>query len=1072
MIKRTHLVSTFLVAMASIIPVRAATVFLSNINQPLVGNGFSDVGFPVWQSFITGPNAGGYELNNVRMRVSEQEAGSGFAVFLAADNGGSPGATLTSLSGPVPTSGFNVTNTYVANDYLLSPSTKYWIGMSSSSGYYNWFYPTSTTFVVQDGWSYSTRLFYNVPQSHYYFLEIAATPTDLDGGFYFQDFATYTNEAISFDDGSSFVSTDLGTAAEIRDATIKELQLTEKGVNNTRSAFMLPEFDTNIVYAFSAKWNMIVDGNFGIFTGGIGGSFNFGRLSGLNLIDSSYNQEFGYGEGISLGFQNKFSVLNGFYVRAGTNAIAYYPYDASVMWGFNSNKRHLIEVDWHYLNGLSLRVNQTTIFTNVPTYGYYPQRGSRFVWAARTDTFNQQVRLDNIVVATRGNLARQAISTPYFNNPGDLNPASAFDNNDFTEWQSYTSMNTVIGGTLPTQRNYRVYALTSAGDIRSRDPRTWRLEGSVDGGTNWTVLDSRTGYFANIAETRMYLATNVQAYRHMRLNIVTNNGHAYTFLSQLRSYRFIPISDSPGPVARAAAGENGHIQVVCSDDGRYAYSTITVDNNNINTVERSDDFGVTWTPSGAPNQPFTFGHDCSDDGRHVISVSQLGRVQYSTNFGVSFSQLNNSPIATFNAKLAISSNGSVMVMCLTNLAYSVNSGASWTYTNLVNSGWRRVTMSSDGQRIYAVAGIGVYSSTNSGASWFTNNVSTTVGRDIACSRDGIKAVLASDNVLYVTSNGGASWTLKSVPGETRLFRSVACSSDGHRMFALDQSPGRFRVFHSTDSGATWTVLFDAPGDNWRTLACSGDGQFLYIANDSGCDTFHLLPKPPYVEDSYATDIGPFGATMVAKVRPFGAPTRGFFSYGMTTNVGNNVNIMGGSSTGIEAITVSYPLTGLQTNTTYYFRPAATNTTGFYFGIGPLASFTTLSLAGLDSWRYQYFGTTNNTGNAADDADPEGDSNRNLLEFASGTSPSVSNGSPLFLIREDDGSPRVYFTKDTTADGHVVWQIESTPEPTNAWSNRNGAMQEVDSNGNLRTIEFTPDAPSSVGEQYRLKVSRP
>jgi photosystem II stability/assembly factor-like uncharacterized protein len=489
-------------------------------------------------------------------------------------------------------------------------------------------------------------------------------------------------------------------------------------------------------------------------------------------------------------------------------------------------------------------------------------------------------------------------------------------------------------------------------------------------------------------------------------------------------------------------------------------------------MERSDDFGVSWNFSGAPNQFFMNGLDCSEDGRHVIVVGQSSRVQYSSNYGASFSQLNNSPLATFGTRLAISSNGSVMVMCLTNLAYSVNSGANWTSTNIVNGGWRRVTMSGDGQRIYAVASIGVYSSTNSGASWFTNNVSTTSGRDIACSRDGLKAVLAADNVIYVTANGGATWTLVPVPGETRLFRSAACSGDGRRMFVLDLSPGRYRVFHSTDYGATWSVLFDDPGHDWRTLACSGDGQFLYITTQSGCDTYHLLPKLPYVEDGYVTDLQALSATMVARIRPFGSPTRVYFNYGTSTNLGTLVNVMGSSSTGIESITVSYPLTGLQTNTTYYFKPSATNTTvSSLFVVGTNTPFTTLSLTGVDSWRYHYFGTTNNSGNAADTADPEGDKNQNLLEFASGTSPNITNSSPLFMIDAESGEPNIYYIKDSQAEGVVTWLIESTPDPLVSWSQRSGDTEITGSTGTIQTIRFSPDAPIP-GENFRLKITRP
>ena len=928
---------------------------------------------------------------------------------------------------------------------------------------------------MQDAWTITSCRTHLIEQAaRRFYIELYATTPEQDGKFYFQDFSSYTNEAISFDPGSSFVSTHLGSAAEIRDSTIKELQLTEKGTGNTRSAFMLPEFDTDIVYSFSAKWNMIVDGNFQVNSGGNGVSFNFGHLAGLNLTDSAYNQETGYGIGLSVNFITGITGTPGVYIRAGTNTLAYFPAFFDTLWGQNSNKRHFIEVDWHYLDGLTLRINQTTIFANITTYGFHPQRGARFVWAARTDgTYNEQIRLDNIVVTTGGRLERETPGSSYYDEPGGLNVTHAFDNNDTTGWQSYTSINTQAGATLPAKRSARVYALTSSGDVRGRDPRDWRLEGSADGGGLWNVLDTRTGYFANGSETRAYLTTNVAAFQQVRLNVVTNNGHPYTFLNELRNYRFSPSTNEPTLVLRPPANGSQFNQVVSSDDGRVVYATL----NSVNGLQQSSDFGVTWDLNGAPNQVM-FGLACSSDGQRVIAVSQNQRIRYSTNSGASFVQLGNAPLAPAFAELAISSNGSVMAMggqSMT-ISYSTNSGANWAASDSPNTAWSRIAMSDDGRRLYAVGtAVGIYSSNNSGANWVSNNVWSSSGfYDVACSRDGMKAVVAGGTYLYTTTNGGATWNQIFIPVLNIEFQAVACSADGRIMYALDRrTVGLNRTLYlSTDFGATWSILFEDPQPSWRSLACSGDGQFLFIGAGLGCYTYHLLPRPPYVEEGYATDIGPFGATLNARIRPFGAPTRAFFSYGTTTNLGNNVNFMGGNSTGIEVITVSYPITGLQTNTTYYFRPAATNTTGLFFGLGTNSSFTTLSLAGLDAWRYQYFGTTNNAGDAADDADPEGDNNRNLLEFASGTSPSATNGSPLFRIGESNGSPRVYFTKDATADGHVVWQIESTPEPSTTWSNRNGAMQEVDSNGNLRTIEFAPDEPSTSGEQYRLKVSRP
>lgn len=45
---------------------------------------------------------------------------------------------------------------------------------------------------------------------------------------------------------------------------------------------------------------------------------------------------------------------------------------------------------------------------------------------------------------------------------------------------------------------------------------------------------------------------------------------------------------------------------------------------------------------------------------------------------------------------------------------------------------------------------------------------------------------------------------------------------------------------------------------------------------------------------------------------------------------------------------------------------------------------------IEAWRYQYFGTTANTGNAADNADPDHDGVPNLLEYAYGLNPTNAN----------------------------------------------------------------------------------
>ncbi|MGC9941363.1 MAG: ATP-binding protein [Verrucomicrobiota bacterium] len=73
--------------------------------------------------------------------------------------------------------------------------------------------------------------------------------------------------------------------------------------------------------------------------------------------------------------------------------------------------------------------------------------------------------------------------------------------------------------TRPT-RPLKGYALTSANDFPSRDPRDWRLLGSNNGGDTWDTLDERRGEtFDRRFERRVFGLTNQTTYATYRLQI-------------------------------------------------------------------------------------------------------------------------------------------------------------------------------------------------------------------------------------------------------------------------------------------------------------------------------------------------------------------------------------------------------------------------------------------------------------------------------------------------------------------------------------------------------------------------
>ncbi len=72
---------------------------------------------------------------------------------------------------------------------------------------------------------------------------------------------------------------------------------------------------------------------------------------------------------------------------------------------------------------------------------------------------------------------------------------------------------------------------------------------------------------------------------------------------------------------------------------------------------------------------------------------------------------------------------------------------------------------------------------------------------------------------------------------------------------------------------------------------------------------------------------------------------------------------------------------------------------------------TTSLSPIEAWRLSWFGMTANSGNAANGANPDGDASNNLMEFASGTNPIVSQSNAISINASviTPGSPTTVVT---------------------------------------------------------------
>ena len=82
------------------------------------------------------------------------------------------------------------------------------------------------------------------------------------------------------------------------------------------------------------------------------------------------------------------------------------------------------------------------------------------------------------------------------------------------------------------------YTFTSANDASGRDPKNWKLEGSMDG-TDWSLLDERTDQvFEERFLTKTYIFENTTAYRFYRVSVtsVVDGG-----LFQLAEFRVLQL---------------------------------------------------------------------------------------------------------------------------------------------------------------------------------------------------------------------------------------------------------------------------------------------------------------------------------------------------------------------------------------------------------------------------------------------------------------------------------------------------------------------------------------------------
>ncbi len=125
-----------------------------------------------------------------------------------------------------------------------------------------------------------------------------------------------------------------------------------------------------------------------------------------------------------------------------------------------------------------------------------------------------------------------------------------------------------------------------------------------------------------------------------------------------------------------------------------------------------------------------------------------------------------------------------------------------------------------------------------------------------------------------------------------------------------------------------------------------------------------------------------------------------------------------------------------------------------------------------SWRETHFGTTVNTGNAADTFDANGDGEVNLLEFATEQNPHANTRAISGLTGHAPALVMTYPRSRAAMSDGMVFTVEwSDTLATGSWSGAGVTEQILTDNGIIQTV-LASVAPGSGRRFLHLKVSKP
>lgn len=245
-------------------------------------------------------------------------------------------------------------------------------------------------------------------------------------------------------------------------------------------------------------------------------------------------------------------------------------------------------------------------------------------------------------------------------------------------------------------------------------------------------------------------------------------------------------------------------------------------------------------------------------------------VIYSTNRGVSWSSLT---YGRYWFGSCVSEDGNFAIAFLSGTDrkhyYTTNGGSSWTLGSgpfIASGSYNRLPWCNyDGSLI-------IIPTTVSTIYFWHNNRGTLVGKSTPTNHmtafapanavyGGSFRVWYGPNTsstgIYYSDDWGNNWTLKVIDaGFSAIWTNLAGSSDGVNMYAARDNGTNTKLYHSSDSGDTWTEITPAGSTRfniYHPFICDWSGRFLYIG-EGNSTTIH-----------YSDDFGQNWTTLTSPV---------------------------------------------------------------------------------------------------------------------------------------------------------------------------------------------------------------